>query len=116
MANSHNEKVQQLINDIEMYHPDKLELLMKLRDIVFHHHPKTLERVMYGGIMFSMESDYGGIFVRKKHISFEFTSGNEFEDSDKILEGKGKFRRHLKLRSMEDVENKTVSHFVKQVQ
>ena len=27
---------------------------------------------MYGGIMFSLGSDWGGIFLRKNHISFEY--------------------------------------------
>ena len=116
MKQSQNKAVQELISDIEMYNPDKFEMFMKLRDIVFHHHPKTQERVMYGGIMFSLANDYGGLFVRKKHISFEFIDGVEFEDPDKILEGKGKFRRHLKLRSQEDIESKKVSYYVKQIQ
>ena len=116
MEKSHNKKVQELISDIEMYHPDKIKLLMELRGLIFHHHPKTKERVMYGGIMFSLTNDYGGIFVRKKHISLEFIDGVEFEDPDKILEGKGKFRRHLKIRSLEDVEIKKISFYVKQIQ
>lgn len=115
MKDSHNHKVQELLKDIEIYDPDKFKLLMKVRDIVFHHHPKTEERVMYGGIMFSLANDYGGIFVYKKHISFEFTNGITFEDPDKYLEGKGEFRRHLKLRLLEDVENKKISYYVKQV-
>ncbi|HIQ38153.1 MAG TPA: DUF1801 domain-containing protein [Desulfocapsa sulfexigens] len=116
MKKSQDKKVQGLINDIEMYDSDKYQLLMNLRDLAFHHHPKTQERVMYGGIMFSLVNDYGGIFVRKNHISFEFTSGNEFQDPEKLLEGKGKFRRHLKLRSLEDIENKKVSYYIQQIQ
>lgn len=116
MKISQNKKVQELINDIERFDPDKFELFMKLRDIVFDQHPKTQERVMYGGIMFSLTNDYGGIFVRKKHISFEFGDGVEFEDPEKILEGTGKSRRHLKISSMEDIENKKVSYYVNQVQ
>ncbi len=116
MKRSHDKKVQELFNDIEMYHPDKFEILMELRGIVFHHHPQTQERVMYGGIMFSLLNDYGGLFVRKKHISFEFAGGNEFKDPEEILEGTGKLRRHLKIRSLEDIEKKKVSYYVKQAQ
>jgi len=116
MKKSQNKKVQELISDIEMYSPDKFELFMKLRDIVFHLHPQTQERVMYGGIMFSLTNDYGGIFVSKKHISFEFIDGVEFEDAEKILEGTGEFRRHLKIRSLKEIESKKVSFYVKQIQ
>ncbi len=69
---------------------------------------------MYGGIMFSIEDDFGGIFVRKNHVSFEFSSGSQMDDPNNILEGTGQFRRHLKIRSMADIDAKIVKFFVKQ--
>ena len=79
-------------------------------------YPKVNERMMYGGIMFSMEDeDFGGIFAYKKHISFEFGEGYKFKDPDKLLEGGGKFRRHLKIKTLKDVSNKNVKFFVAQV-
>ncbi len=39
---------------------------------------------MYGGIMFSLDDDFGGIFVRKNHISFEFGNGFAMDDPDKF--------------------------------
>jgi hypothetical protein len=87
---------------------------MKLRDIVFYYNPKIRERVMYGGILFSLEDDFGGLFVRKNHVSFEFAFGVQMKDPDTVLEGAGKFRRHLKLRSLKDIETKNVAYFVEQ--
>ncbi len=115
MKRSDNPKVQQLLTDIELTDPEKYDMLLRLRDIVFAHHPQTKERVMYGGIMFSLADDFGGIFVRKKHISFEFTAGNELKDPDKFLEGTGKYRRHLKLSSQNDIEAKKVAYYVEQI-
>ncbi len=69
---------------------------------------------MYGGIMFSIEDDFGGVFVRKNHISFEFSSGVQMDDPDNILEGTGQFRRHLKIQSLDDIKDKKVEFFVKQ--
>lgn len=69
---------------------------------------------MYGGIMFSSGFDFGGVFLRKNHISFEFGFGVRFNDPDGVLEGTGKSRRHLKLRSLEDIEIKKVAYFVEQ--
>ncbi len=114
MKRSNNNQVQKLIEDIQMVDHAKFETLIKLRDVVFSINPKIQERVMYGGIMFSLVSDWGGIFVRKNHISFEFVLGVQLKDSYRILEGKGKLRRHLKLRSSKDIENKRVAYFVKQ--
>jgi hypothetical protein len=115
MKNSKNSQVQELIDEIEMLDTDKFEILMKLRDIVFSRTTEVQERVMYGGIMFSLGEDFGGLFVRKKHVSFEFIFGVNMKDPDGILEGTGKFRRHLKLQSLKDIETKKVRYFVEQV-
>ena len=36
------------------------------------------------------------------------------KDPNKLLEGKGKYRRHLKIKCKEDIEHKDVAFFVKQ--
>ena len=114
MRKSDNNQVQEFIDDIEMFDIDKFETLMKLRDIVFSCNPKIRERVMYGGILFSLKDDFGGLFVRKNHVSFEFAFGVKMTDPDAVLEGIGKYRRHLKLRSFKDIETKNVTSFVEQ--
>ena len=114
MTKSINNQIQELIGDIEMFDRDKYDILMKLRGIVFSHNHGIQERVMYGGIMFSLESDFGGLFVRKNHVSFEFGFGVHFKDPDGVLEGTGKLCRHLKLRSLKDIETKNVAYFVEQ--
>ncbi|PID77770.1 MAG: hypothetical protein CSB21_03490 [Deltaproteobacteria bacterium] len=109
------QKVQELLSDIESVAPEKYDMLMKLRDLVFTHLPGTKEKVMYGGIMFYLPDDFGGLFVRKKHVSFEFTDGYKLKDSYKFLEGTGKYRRHLKLHSQEDIDTKKVAYYIKQI-
>ena len=115
MKKSKNEQVQKLLEEVMMFDDEQFKILQKLRKIVFTQFPKVKERIMYGGIMFSHEDDFGGLFVRKNHISFEFGKGFEMKDPKKILEGTGKFRRHLKIRSLKEVEEKEVAFFVKQV-
>ncbi len=113
---SKNEKVQEFLDNTWKFETDKFETLQELRKIVFKIYPKTVERIIYGGIMFSIdEEDFGGLFIRKKHISFEFGAGFKMKDPNKILEGGGKFRRHLKIQSLDDIKDKQVEFFVKQV-
>lgn len=114
MKKSKDDKVQKFLEEIMMFNDEQFNILQKLREIVFKIHPKTNERMMYGGIMFTLEEDFGGIFVRKNHISFEFGNGFTMKDPDKLLEGTGQFRRHLKIKSLLDVKNKKVEFFVKQ--
>ena len=115
MKKSKNEKVQKFLDEIIMIDGEKFITLNAMREIVFSTHPKTDERIMYGGIMFSLNNeDFGGLFVRKNHISLEFSKGFIMKDPNKLLEGSGKFRRHLKIKSKEDVRNKDVDFFIKQ--
>ena len=111
---SKNIETQKFIENIEILDHEKYLILQQLREIVFDNYPKVKERMMYGGIMFSQQKDFGGIFVYKNHISFEFSDGYKFDDATKLLEGSGKHRRHLKLKSIENIEMKKVDFFVKQ--
>jgi hypothetical protein len=114
--NSKNEKVQIFLNELMLADPYKYDSLISMRRIVFNEHPETSERIMYGGIMFSLNSeDFGGLYVSKNHISFEFGKGFLLEDPNGFLEGSGKFRRHIKIRQYEDIAIKEVVTFVKQV-
>ncbi len=108
-------KVGKFLDDIMMCNNDQFNILREIRRIVFKNLPETAERMMYGGIMFSFENDFGGVFVRKNHVSFEFTNGYIMNDPDRLLEGTGKFRRHLKIKYLLDRENKKVESLVKKL-
>ena len=115
MKKSKNEQVQKFLDEIQMSNEEHFNILQELRKIVFKNCKKTDERMMYGGIMFSLEKDFGGIFASKNHVSFEFINGFEMRDPKKLLEGTGKFRRHLKIKSLSDIDDKKVDFFVKQI-
>ena len=109
-------RVQSFLDDLQEVTAHKYDIIQTSRKLVFAAIPCVDERIIYGGIMFSLNGDdLGGLFASKNHVSFEFSKGFELNDPNGILEGKGKFRRHLKLKSIEDVEQKTVSLFVQQL-
>ena len=116
MKKSKDKKVQNFLEKLMKEDVDKFEILQELRKIVFAKYPKVNEKIIYGGIMFSVDDeDFGGVFSYKNHISFEFGEGYKFDDPDKLLEGDGKFRRHLKIKTLEDVNEKKVKFFVAQI-
>ena len=109
------EKVKALMNKLMMEDFEKYQILEELRKIVHNHFPQVTERMMYGGIMlFDGDQDFGGLFAYKNHVSFEYGAGSTFHDPENFLEGNGKFRRHLKIKSLDDIENKDVNGFVVQ--
>ncbi len=115
MKPSADPQVQKFLEGVKMCEYEQYMILQKLREIVFHIHPKTSEKMMYGGIMFCLQGDFGGLFVRKNHVSFEFGNGFAMNDPKKFLEGAGKFRRHIKLRTFDDIADKEVASFVAQI-
>ena len=114
MEHSKNVDVQKFLDDTALADAGKWDILQKARKIVFETCPGVKERMIYGGIMFTVTGDFGGLFVSKNHVSFEFSSGYEFTDPGGHLEGKGKYRRHLKFRTLTDIEDKQVRDFVRQ--
>jgi len=115
MTLSKNEKVQHFLSNLEMFDQDSFEIVMELRKIIFITFPRVEEKIMYSGIIFSINADmFSGIFVYKNHTSLEFSGGYLMKDPHKRLEGKGKYRRHLKISTRSDIADKEVAFFVKQ--
>ncbi|MBT8297361.1 MAG: DUF1801 domain-containing protein [Maribacter sp.] len=114
MRKSIDKKTQAFIDNINVIDHAKYQILIKLREVVFEHYPKVEEKIMYGGIIFIFKEGFCGVFVYRNHVSFEFSNGYKFEDPENLLEGKGKYRRHLKFKSIEDIKTKTVDYFLKQ--
>ena len=76
-------------------------------------------REMYGGLVIELEennpkSRVGGIYAYKDYVSLELAKGITFDDPNGVLEGTGKFRRHVKLHSLSDIEDKNCQMFVDQ--
>jgi hypothetical protein len=79
--------------------------------------PEAGRRPMYGGIVFEAQPGVPktmvcGHFIYKNHVSIEFTHGNKLRDPDGVLEGKGKFRRHIKLTCEDDLRDKGVRSMI----
>lgn len=89
------------------------QITAELDDIINDVCPTAGRRSMYGGIVFEKEGGNHstmvcGHFTYKKHVSLEFSQGYRLEDPDGVLEGNGKFRRHIKLYDPADIAEKSV--------
>jgi len=74
--------------------------------------PKSEEKMMYGGIVFISDRMFCGIFLRKKYVTVEFDRGYEMNNTQKHLEGRGKYRRHLKIYTKEDIKKKKAKDYI----
>lgn len=108
-----DEKVRQLLEDLQLANPALWELTNGARAAVFAAVPEAGEKVMYGGFMFSAPKPFCGVFAYTEHVSVEFGAGARLADPYGVLEGKGKQRRHIKLRTLEDLAASHLQDYVR---
>ena len=108
-------KVAEFIADLLSESPERYEMVLQVRKLHFDTDQKLMEKIMYGGLVFFQGKELmSGIFLRKEHISIEFGNGSVLSDPDSVLEGKGKYRRHIKIRCLDDIAGKDVVRFVQE--
>ncbi len=104
--------IQTLLDDIRLLGDQQLSLVESVRALVKKTVPSVSEEVKYGGILFSSGVQFCGVFAYKQHVSVEFGSGAKISDVYGHLEGNGKGRRHIKLRSAEDIVEKNLALYL----
>jgi len=110
-----NIEIEKLLQDFELINPPLVLIMRSLRKMVRKIAPDSEEKIMYGGIIYSIpERMFCGLFLSKNYISVEFDLGYLLNDVDKYLEGKGKYRRHLKIHNEEEIIRKKVEKFIKE--
>jgi len=91
------------------------ELKQTIKDIA----PEICFRNMYDGSVFELKegdpkSRIGGVYTYSDYVSVELVKGATIPDPKGILEGKGKQRRHIKLRDSADLKKKACADFLRQ--
>lgn len=105
-------RVASLLEDIRRLSEERFALVQALRQRVLDLDPRVSEDVKYGGLLFSAGKPFCGVFAYAKHVSLEFGEGAAFPDEHGVLEGAGKLRRHIKLGTMDDIDQKHVLHYL----
>ncbi|RFA29904.1 hypothetical protein CAI21_08735 [Alkalilimnicola ehrlichii] len=107
-------RIDRLLDDIRATDEARYELVQQLRAIVFELSPQATEEVKYGGLLFLQREPFCGVFAYAKHVSVELPEGHALVDRHQVLEGQGKYRRHIKLRDRDDISRKYVKDYVQQ--
>jgi len=115
MKKTKNTETENFINDVLTADAEQGKILVTIRKIVLKIRKDAEEEIKYGGLVFNVDTKLVcGIFIRKKHISLEFTFGMTMSDPDKFLEGNGKYRRHLKISEKSEIKGKKVEFYLRQ--
>ena len=107
-----SERVEKLLHDIRLIDEDRHALVQSLRELILYVDRSISEEVKYGGLLYSSGAPFCGIFSYAQHVSIEFSKGAALPDRHKVLEGDGKLRRHIKVRTAGEVSSKHVREYV----
>lgn len=88
------------------------EIMKAIRSLVHQHVSGVAEEFKWGRPIFRREKPFAYLQANKNHVNLGFYSGFEkLDDPDGLLEGTGKTMRHVKLRTLADVDSKRLGEW-----
>ena len=85
--------------------PSHKRLINKLRKLVAKASPKLIESSKWtNGVWLKEDLPIIFIYTKDDHIQFGFFAGGMLNDPDGLLRGNGKFVRHIRVESSQDIE------------
>jgi uncharacterized protein YdhG (YjbR/CyaY superfamily) len=96
--------VTQVDDYIEKQKSPQKEIVLKVRKIFQRTLPSCEEKIMWGVVTFSDGKFYIAALKNHVHVGFAITGLNKEEIS--LFEGSGKTMKHIKIRSLEEIDEK----------
>ena len=106
------DKITQYLEDLRLAGGGLYPIIRALRQLALTAGPGVSEEFKYGGILFAAPRHFCGIFAYKSHVTIEFGEGHALADPFRVLEGKGRLRRHIRLESEADIAAKQVGSYI----
>lgn len=94
--------------------PHIKQIIFKVRDIFFKTIPQCSEKKNWGVISLGNDKFYIAAINNRVHIGFAITELSKEEIQ--LFEGSGKTMRHLKIYSLEDIDEKKIVKLIKMVE
>ncbi len=103
--------------DVEAYINKQMsaqkEMLIRLREIFIKALPGCDERIAWGVIVFGKSKFYLAAMRDRVHVGFSIVGLSS--DEVKLFEGSGKTMRHIKIHSLEDIDEKRLVKLIRLV-
>ena len=98
---------------IEKQKSPQKEILQKVRKIFQKTLPNCSEKMAWGCVTFVENKFYIATIKNRVHVGFSITGLNKEEIN--LFEGTGKTMRHIKISTLEDIDEKTLVKLIKMV-
>ena len=108
-----NKQVDQYINNA----PEaQRKLLQALRALIHSSVPKGTEQFKWSRPVYAASKDICYLVSNKKHVNLGFINFEKIGDPEGLLEGTGKNMRHVKIKSMKDIQKAVLKKMIKEAQ
>ncbi len=98
---------------IEKQKSPQKEILKKVREIFLGTLPVPEEKMAWGVVTFAGGKFYIAAMKNRVHVGFAITGLNKDEIS--LFEGSGKTMRHIKILTIEDIDEKMLANLIELV-
>lgn len=96
-----------------------IDLYIELRDFILSIHPKSNELLYHTHALtslYSVSEKMGDAFcmipIYTHHLNLGFNKGTLLEDPNNLLQGTGKWIRHIPIEKVSDFKNDDVKHLI----
>ncbi len=107
-----NEQVTEYIGTATDEH---ILIMEQLRQLIHTSVPDVTEQIKWGFPVFKKDKDFAYMNYSKKHVTLGFYNFEKINDAQNLLEGTGKKFRHLKIKALQDIDDKMISEWLKAV-
>lgn len=103
---------------LQGYDTEVRDLALRVRELVLKTVPTAEEKVYtgWGTIGYShrggMKSQFCAISPQRDRVNVYFNRGAELSDPEHLLEGTGKYMRHVKVRTLKDAQSRGLRQLI----
>lgn len=90
------------------------EIVSELRNIVLAAVPEAEEAIKWAQPVYSVNGPFAYIKAFKNSVNFGFWRGVDIDDPGGLLQGSGEKMRHVKIVSLDDIDQQAFRDFVNQ--
>lgn len=94
--------------------PKYREIVAALRTLMAETAPEAAECLTYGSPAWRGNKNLAVISQSKTHLTFAFERGAEFQDDHGLLQGVGKKTRHVKIKTLDAVDEAALRDYIAQ--
>lgn len=109
---NYNKKITDYINGAS---EEQIVILETLRNLIHNTVKDVTEEIKWKMPVFAKSKDFAYLRFSKIHITLGFYNIDKIKDPDNLLEGIGNTLKHIKIKKLEDIKEKVISDWLKQI-